>query len=185
MKLIQIIKKRRSVRSYKPDQVPENMVQQVMEAARWAPSWANTQCWEFILVRDSSIKKKLAATLPPPNPAKSAITQAPIIIAACALLEKSGYIRGKITTDKGDWFMFDLGLSTQNLALTAHSLGLGTVHVGLFDAPKAAEILGLPDGMAVVELIPLGFPAELPEETPRKDLKEMIHYDKYGQKESI
>lgn len=180
---MQAIKERRSIRTYKSNPVPDNMIQDVLEAARWAPSWANTQCWEYILVKDAETKKALAGTLPSANPAKPAITEAPIIIVACAQLEKSGYFKEKAATDKGDWFMFDLGLSTQNLVLAAHCLGLGTVHVGLFDAQAASKILSVPESMAIVELIPLGFPSVSAKVTARKELKDIISYDKYGQRE--
>ncbi|KKL19755.1 hypothetical protein LCGC14_2462280, partial [marine sediment metagenome] len=115
-------------------------IELVLEAARWAPSWANTQCWRFIVVRDSNIKLELASTLGD-NPATDAIGNAPVVIVACAELGKSGYYQGKPATDKGDWYMFDVALAMQNLVLTAHSLGLGTVHVGRFETEKAAGIL--------------------------------------------
>jgi nitroreductase len=85
-------------------------------------------------------------------------------------------------TDKGDWFMFDVGIAMQNLVLAAHSLGLGTVHVGLVDAKKAAEILGLPPGGVFVEMTPLGYPNEEPRVVPRKELAEIVSYEKYAQK---
>jgi nitroreductase len=78
--------------------------------------------------------------------------------------------------------MFDVALALQNLTLAAHSLGLGTLHVGAFDAKKAAEILEVPAGVSVIELIPLGYPMEVPKATSRKELKEFIHFEKYGQK---
>jgi nitroreductase len=75
--------------------------------------------------------------------------------------------------------MFDVALAMQNLALAAHSLGLGTVHVGLVDARKAAEILGLPDGVVFVEMSPLGYPAEEPKGPPRKELSEIVFQERY------
>ena len=78
--------------------------------------------------------------------------------------------------------MFDVGIAMQNLVLAAHSLGLGTVHVGLVDARKAAEILGLPPGIVFVEMTPLGYPNEQPRVIPRKELSEIVFYEKYGQK---
>lgn len=184
MDVIQAIKERRSFRRYKPDPVRQEDLQIVLEAARMAPSWANTQCWKFIVVRDSSTKAKLAGTLNPGNPATAAITEAPIVIAACAETGKAGFKRGEVCTDKGDWFMFDVGLAMQNLVLAAHSLGLGTVHVGLVDAKKAAEILGLPPGIVFVEMTPLGYPNEQPRAPARKELSEIVFYERYGQKSS-
>jgi nitroreductase len=93
---------------------------------------------------------------------------------------KSGCHQGKPTTDKGDWYMFDVALAMQNLVLTAHSLGLGTVHVGLFDATKAADILEVPEGFCVVTMTPLGYPEAVSKTTARKELDEIVFHDKYG-----
>lgn len=181
MDLMEAIFQRRSVRRYKPDPVKEEDLRTVLEAARWAPSWANTQCWKFVVVRDADVKARLADTLNPTNPALASITEAPIVIAACAELEKAGWKRGEPVTDKGDyWFMFDAALAMQNLVLAAHSLGLGTVHVGLFDARKAAEVLQLPQGIICVEMTPLGYPNETAKASPRKELSEIVFYDRYG-----
>lgn len=182
MDVMQAIKERRSVRHYKPEPVKPEDLQAVLEAARLAPSWANTQCWRFVVVRDPETKSMLAAALNPGNPATAAITEAPIVIAACAETGKSGYKRGEVMTDKGDFFMFDIGIAMENLVLAAHSLGLGTVHVALVDAKKAAEILGLPPGVVFVEMTPLGYPNEEPRVIPRKEMSEVVFYEKYGQR---
>ena len=181
MDVMQAIKERRSVRHYKPDPVKPEDLQTVLEAARLAPSWANTQCWKFVVVRDPATKAKLAAALNPGNPATAAITEAPTVIAACAETGKAGFKRGEVMTDKGDWFMFDVGIAMQNLVLAAHSLGLGTVHVGLVNAKLAAEALGLPPGIVFVEMTPLGYPNEQPRVVPRKELSEIVFHEKYGQ----
>jgi nitroreductase len=181
MEVMAAILSRRSVRRYKPDLVKEEDLRVVLEAARWAPSWANTQCWKFVVVRDPVIKANLAGTLNPGNPATEAIKEAPVVIAACAELGKAGYKRGEVSTDKGDWFMFDVALAMQNLALAAWSMGLGTVHVGLVDAKKAAEILQLPPGVVFVEMTPLGYPAEEPKAPRRRELSEIVFYNRYGQ----
>jgi nitroreductase len=76
--------------------------------------------------------------------------------------------------------MFDVALAMQNLALAAHALGLGTVHVGLVDAKKAAEILRLPAGMVFVEMTPLGYPNEEPKAPARKALEEIVFHDRCG-----
>ncbi len=180
MEVLEAIRTRRSIRRYKATPVDDRTIELVLEAARWAPSWANTQCWRFIVVRDSSIKSELASALVD-NPATDAIRNAPVVIVACAELEKSGYRGGKPATDKGDyWFMFDVALAMQNLALAAHSLGLGTVHIGGFNAKQAASILKVPPGFCVVSMTPLGYPDQEPEIRPRKELSEIIFQNKYG-----
>ncbi len=183
MELLEVIKGRRAVRKYKPTPIKDEDLNAILEAARWAPSWRNSQCWRFILVRDPEIRARLAETLPETNLALPAIEeQAPLVIVACAELGKSGYSRkGQRATNKGEWwYMFDTALALQNMVLMAHSLGLGTVHVGRFDAAKAAQILELPENIVVVEMIPLGYAAEQPEVKSRKELSEIVFHDKYG-----
>ena len=188
MEVLEAIRTRRSIRKYKSDPVDDRSIETVLEAARWAPSWKNTQCWRFIVVRDYNVKAELADSLigskkddtPVDNPAAEAIRTAPAVIVACAELGKSGYKEGELATDKGEWYMFDVALAMQNLALAAHSLGLGTVHVGQFDAKRAASILELPEGFCVVEMTPLGYPDQEPETRPRKELSEVVFHDKYG-----
>ena len=182
MDIMEVIKTRRSIRKYKTAPVDEKYLMIVLEAARWAPSWHNTQCSRFIVVKDSQIKSKLSETLNPGNPAIAALINAPVVIVACAELGKAGFRDGQAKTDKGDWFMFDVALAMQNLCLAAHSLGLGTVHVGLFDAKKAAGILKVPDGFAVVEMTPLGYPDTEGKMPSRKDLAEIVFYDIFGKK---
>jgi len=182
MEVISAIQARRSIRRYRADPVKEEDLKVVLEAARWAPSWRNSQCWRFIVVRDPRVKAELADALSPGNAATSAVKEAPVVIAACAELGKSGYKRGEVCTDKGDWFMFDVALAMQNMVLAACSLGLGTVHVGWVDAKKAAEILQLPQEIVFVEMTPLGYPDEEPEARPRKEPSEIVFYDRYGQR---
>ena len=132
------------------------------------------------MVRDNKVKAELASTLID-NPATEAIMSAPVVIVACAEPGKSGYHHREPATDKGDWwYMFDIALAVQNLMLAAHSQGLGTVPVGLFDAKKAASILKVPAGLCVVEMTPLGYPDQEPEAMPRKELTEIVSYDSYG-----
>jgi len=181
MDVIVAIRARRSIRKYKPEPVNEKDLNVVLEAARLAPSWANTQCWKFIVVRDPDIKAKIASTLNKDNPAIVAILEAPVLIVACAELGKSGYEKGVLATDKGEWFMFDVALAMENLVLAACSLGLGTVHVGLFDSSQAGEFLGLPEGIICIEMTPLGYPAQERNPRPRKELSEIVYYNKYGQ----
>ncbi len=181
MEVLEAIKSRRSIRRYKDTAVDNKTIEQVLEAARWAPSWANTQCWRFVVVRDDSVKAELTGVLSTNNPATDAIKNAPVVIVACAQIGRSGCNREGPTTDKGySWYMFDVGLAMQNLTLAAHALGLGTVHVGAFDAKKAADILAVPEGFCVVEMTPLGYPDQEGKAPPRKELSEIAFHDKYG-----
>ena len=181
MEAIEAIKTRRSIRQYKTTPVDSKTIELVLDAARLAPSWKNSQCWRFIVVRDNNVKVELSNTLSASNRAIESVRNAPVVIVVCAELGKSGYIDGKLATDKGEWwYMFDVALATENLMLAAHSLGLGTVAAGLFDAKRAADILQVPQGLCVVLMLPLGYPAIEPEPIPKKELSEIVFYDKYG-----
>ena len=179
MDLMEAIKGRRSIRRYKSDPVSEETLHTLMEAVRWAPSWANTQCWEVIVVKDPKVKSDLSTALPKTNPALSSLTDAPLVLVLCGKKGVSGYYKGQSVTVKGDWLMFDAGLAMQNLCLAAHALGLGTVVVGMFDHKKAEEILGLPQSVEVVAMTPLGYRATEGSPTRRKELSEFVFYDKY------
>jgi nitroreductase len=181
MDVMQAIKQRRSVRKYQSKPVPDEVLKTVLEAAQWAPSWANTQCSRFVVVKNPETKAKLAEALIGNNPATEAVRNAPVVIVACAETERSGFYKGQASTDKGDWFMFDVALAMQNLALASHSLGLGTVHVGRLDAKKVEEILQVPEGVRVVELTPLGYPDGPAQGPGRKELSEIVFNEKYGQ----
>jgi len=183
MDLMEAIKGRRSIRKYKPDPIPEDALQKIMEAVRWSPSWANTQCWEVIIVRDPNMKSALANTLTKTNPSLSSMTEAPLVIVLCGKKGVSGFKKGEAATVKGDWLMFDTGIAMQTLCLTAHSLGLGTVVVGLFDHKKAEEILGVPQNAEVVAMTPLGYPAVEGSAPKRKEPSEFVFYDRYPKKE--
>jgi len=180
---MEAIKGRRSIRKYKPDPVSEEALRVLMEAVRWAPSWANTQCWEVIIVRDPNMKSALANTLTKTNPSLSSMTEAPLVIVLCGKKGVSGFKKGEAATVKGDWLMFDTGIAMQTLCLTAHSLGLGTVVVGLFDHKKAEEILGVPQNAEVVAMTPLGYPAVEGGAPKRKEPSEFVFYDRYPKKE--
>lgn len=179
MDLMEAIQKRRSIRKYKTDPVPEEVLKTLFEAVRSSPSWANTQCWEMIVVRDPNMKSELASSLPTTNPARSSITEAPLVVVLCGKKGVSGFKKGEPTTVKGDWLMFDTGIAMQNLCLSAHGLGLGTVVVGSFDHKKAEEILGVPQDREVVVMTPLGYPATEGMAPKRKEISEFVFYEKY------
>jgi len=177
--LMEVIKARRSVRKYEEKDVPEEVLNSMLEAVRWSPSWANTQCWEVVAIRDKTIKENLKEVIFPKNPATNAITQAPVLLAVCGKLKSSGFYNNIVTTKFGDWFMFDLGLFTQTLCLAAQDLGLGTVVVGLFDHDKAKDIIKVPEGYELVALVPLGYPAKISSAPQRREIREFVHYNTF------
>lgn len=179
MELMDAILKRRSIRNFEERDVTDEQIKQLLEAVRWAQSWANSQCWEVIVVRNPETKAKLQQTLAKGNPATKSMVQAPVVFVMCAKLQVAGYYKGQVTTKFGDWFMFDTGIAAQNLCLRAHDLGLGAVIVGLFDHNEAKKVLQVPDGYEVVVMIPTGYPAKVPSAPKRREVSEFTHYDKF------
>jgi len=177
--LMSVVKARRSIRRYQDKDVPEEHLQQILEAVKWSPSWANTQCWEIIVVKDPFAKERVKEAVPPSNPASKGLMEAPVILAVCGKLKSSGYYKGEPTTKFGDWFLFDLGMATQSLCLAAHDLGLGTVVVGSLDHDRAGKALGVGDGYQLVALIPVGYPAKEASAPKRREIAEFTHHDKF------
>jgi nitroreductase len=181
MELQEALTKRRSVRKFTDDAVSDEEIRTILEAARIAPSWANVQPWEFIVLRDRATIEKIAGTYVEKNPATKCSLAAPALIVACGRTGVSGCYGGKNLTKFNEWFMFDLGLAVQNLCLKAHELGLGSVVVGLLDHDRAKAILDLPADREVVACIPVGRPAVAGKEgPPRKPLSEFAFIDAHG-----
>ena len=171
MELSEAINGRRSIRAFKTQNVEEATVMKLIEAARWAPSAGNIQPWKFVIVRKPPVKKALA---------KAALNQAhveeaPVVIVVCADEKRSstGYgIRGKLL-----YCLQDTAAATQNILLTAHSLGLGSCWVGAFDEESARKALNTPEGVRPVAIIPVGYPDETPRQRARRLLTEIVYRD--------
>lgn len=183
MELQEAILKRRSVRRFTEHYVSDEDLKKLLEAARWAPSWANTQVWEFVVVRDREIIRELTECYTETNPARQCSFACSALIAVCMKTKISGFKGGEPRTKFGEWGLFDLGLAVQNLCLTAHELGLGTVVVGSMDHDRMNAILKLPEGMEVAVTLPVGYPVPEPVKVPgRKELKDIAHIDRYGER---
>lgn len=180
METRECIRARRSIRRFTDQDVPDDVLNEILEAARWAPSWSNTQCWEIIVVRDADTKQKLADLCAPNNPATKGVASAPVVLVLCGRKGVSGYKQGQLDSVKGDWCMFDLGIAAQNICLAAHDLGLGTVNVAWIDNKEIDKMFELPPDVESFELIPLGYPAKEGKAPPRKELSEFVHWERYG-----
>ena len=167
MDFMNVVSRRRSIRKYRSDAVPQEDIDYILEAARLAPSWANSQCWKFIVVTDPEVKSELAKA------GNGWIARAPVIITACADSSKPG--------TKGDqqYYMLDIGIAMEHLILAAADKGLGTCWIGAFDEDVAKKALGVPDNIRVVASTPLGYPDESPAPRPRKPLEELRCSNKY------
>jgi nitroreductase len=171
--VLEAIKGRRSIRSFKSQDVSEEIVKNLIEAATWAPSAGNIQPWEFIIIRKPEIKRRLAmAALD-----QSFIEEAPVVIVVCANEDRSsqGYgVRGKTL-----YCIQDTAAATQNIHLAAYSLGLGTCWVGAFKEEEARAILKIPHGIRPVAIIPIGYPAENPAPPSRRPINKIVHYETF------
>jgi nitroreductase len=182
MELYDAIMSRRSVRKFTDYYVTDEEINKILESAQWAPSWSNTQCWEFIIVRDRDLMTRIAQTYSETNPGRKCTESASAVIVFCAKSDLPGFKGdgGKLTKFDS-WFMFDLGLAVQNMQLTAHDLGLGSVVVGLLDHKKCADLLGVKSPYEVVGVLPLGQPVEFKKVGPkRREISEFTHKDKFG-----
>jgi nitroreductase len=166
MDFIEVIKKRRSIRKYKPNLVSKEKLDFVLEAARLAPSWANRQCWKYVIVTDESLKKKLSGS------EFRWWTQAPVVIIGCADPDRSGNKHNQ------PYYMLDMGISMEHLMLAAADVGLGTCWIGgQFDEDIIKKVIGLPDEIRVVALTPLGYPDEEPPIKMRKTKEEIMNFN--------
>ncbi len=170
---VELAEKRRSVRAYKTDAVPEEMLQTVLEAGRLAPSACNKQPWRFIVVRSETGRRALGAAY-----AREWFWKAPLVIAVC-ILPKEAWVR---SFDGKNYAMVDGALAMDHMQLAAAELGLGTCWIGAFDPAAAREILGLPDGVEVVGMTPLGFPdvEANPRVRSRRPLGETVMKERWG-----
>ncbi len=174
------IKSRRSIRRFTEQPISDELLMELIEAIRWSPSWANTQTWEVVVVKDPVVKEKLAGCVSETNPAYKGLLQAPVIMVVCGRVGSAGYKNGEAATERGDWYMFDAGIASQNMCLAAHDLGLGTVHVGSLNHQAVDELLGLPEDVNSLEIIPVGYPAKEGSAPPRKKPESFVFVDHYG-----
>jgi nitroreductase len=171
MDLMDAIKTRRSIRKYRETPVPENLLKEVLNAARLAPSADNAQPWKIIVVRDEQIKQKVTQAC---NGQKF-LVQAPVVLVVCGIPEEAFQTVGGYMSSH----VIDASIALDHLTLAAHSLGLGTCWVAWFKEEKVKDLLGIPEDVRVVALTPLGYPDESPERPSRKNLEELIAYDKF------
>ena len=169
MDVFTAIEGRRSIRQYSSKPVEEEKLIRVLDAARLAPSAKNAQAWKFIVVRDEAKRARLAEA----TGMYQFIGQAPMIIAACGTEPNSIMLCGQPR------YTVDLSIATAYLILEAYEQGLGTCWIGRFDENIVKETLEIPEGVRVVALTPLGYPAESPAPRPRKKLEEIVCYDRF------
>jgi nitroreductase len=169
MNVIEAIKTRRSVRKYKPTPIPEEHLKTILEAARLAPSAGNKQPWKFIIVRDTDTKKKLAEVANNQH-----------------WIGDAGVVAVSLSMDKKDpaiyerWVERDVMTAVEHMVLTAWELGYGTCWIGAFKQKNVKDLLGVPEEMAVINILPIGVPDQTPEPRGRKPFNEIFYGEEYG-----
>lgn len=180
MELNDAILTRRSVRKFTDYYVTDEEINSILEAAQWAPSWSNTQCWEIIVIRDRELIEKVTETYSDTNPARKCSLAASALIAVAGKADLPGFRDGTARTKFDSWFMFDLGIAVQNMSLKAHDMGLGTVIVGSLDHNRCAELLDIKKPFELAVILPVGKPVEFKKEGPkRREIAEFTHKDRF------
>jgi len=167
MGFLELAKKRYSVRAYKPDPVEKEKLQQVLEAVRLAPTAANRQPFQLIVITAKGKEADLGRIYGRPW-----FVNAPIVIGACAIPSQAWSRQ-----DDKNYCDVDVAIIMDHLTLAAADLGLGTCWIGAFDPAAAGEVLGLPAGVEPIAFTPLGYPDDQPKEKKRKSIKELVRYE--------
>jgi nitroreductase len=175
MEFDQVIRKRKMVRRYKADKpIPDSIITTLIENAHRAPSAGHTQVQEFIIVKDSSTKLKLAkAAL-----GQESVSDAPLLIVICSNTSRSIDRYGK--RGKDFYSVVDGAFASMIILLSSVNEGISACFIGAFEDDKVSKILGLPDYVKPVGIIALGYPNERPEQLSRIDISKLVHYDRYG-----
>jgi nitroreductase len=170
MDVLEAIRKRRSIRSFTEQLVPDDILHQILEAGTWAPSAGNMQAWEFVIVKDPAARRMLVDTTDAGNTAREGvhtqewIMQAPVVIVVCYDVKRMTGRYGR----KGRTLMtlMDCMLCVENMVLAATHFGLGTCCVVGFSPQRLKELLPIPKEITPLLLVPMGYPDQQPASPP-------------------
>ena len=165
MSLLEVILSRRSIRSYENKEIPQEILRQILEAGRQAPSAANRQTIRFVVVTDSEAKNELSKSLFGKH-----IKNAPVVIVGCA--DEKSLLTGK-------WASVDTTIALQNIVIAAWTFGIGSCWIGSFSEEKVKKLLEIPDKWKVVALLTLGYPEEQPKAKNKKPFEELFSFNKF------
>jgi len=164
------IRTRRSIRRFKPANVPDRLIQSLIDCARHAPSAGDTQPWEFVVVKDKKVKERLAQA----HAFSDFVAEAPVCIVALA--------NEKISPN---YFAIDVACATENLLLASHGFGLGACWVAVYDPLNpnferhVRAVLNVPPHLRIIAMVPIGYPDEKVEPRKLRELDKIVHYNKY------
>jgi 5,6-dimethylbenzimidazole synthase len=203
--LLELAQRRRSVRAFKPRDVPDEYIEKILEVARWAPSGANNQPWEFIVIRDKDTRQKIIERYEEqlatkrrieqtrekemrfPLPSTAGFKDAPVFIAVLGdpRLEKGIPLRNQKEKGPQNYYS-SLASVVLLIHLAASALGLGSQYVSDANAPfleaMIKDLLGIPEPYDIYELIPVGYPQSTPSPPFRRQLNEMTHHEKFDKR---
>ena len=165
MSLLDVILSRRSIRKYENKEIPQEILQQILETGRQAPSAVNRQPIRFVVVKDPEIMKKVCSNL-----ISRFVKDAPVAIVGCA------DVKSLLT---GKWAVVDTTIAMQNMVIAAWTLGIGSCWIGSCSEKKVKELLKIPDKWKVVALVTLGYPAEQPKPKKKKPFEDLFGLNKF------
>jgi nitroreductase len=169
MNVMEAIRQRRSIRAYEDRPIEEEKLQAVLDAGRLAPSACNRQEWRYIVVRDPAMRAGLAEAA---NGQKF-VGEAPVVLVACAKTDGHKMSCGEAC------YPIDVAISLDHITLKAVEEGLGTCWIGAFNQPAVKKLLNIPEDVRVVQLMPLGYPADEPAARSRLSLDEIVIPEKW------
>lgn len=173
MEFFEVIKNRRSIRSFKNQALPPEVINQLVDAARMAPSAGNAQSWAFVLATERKTKQALAAAAFN----QKWLEEAAAVFVVCADMnraEESYNERGRTL-----YCIQDTSAAVENILLAATALGLGACWMGAFHEGEIAKVVNAPSGMRPVALIPVGVPYESPRARSRRPADEVVHRETF------
>lgn len=177
MNMIECIKSRRSVRKFKEQAPSDEQIRELVEIARFAPSWKNVQSTRFVAIRDRETISCIAKECTLGFSGNEKIMQAaPVLMVLTTLKSRSGYERdGSFSTSKGThWESFDAGAAAQTFCLAAHEAGLATVILGVYSEEDVRRVLEIPEEYGISAIIPLGYADEEPVAPKRKEVDDLL-----------
>ena len=180
MDLFETVTRRRSIRKFKPEMIPSEDLKKILEAGRLAPSGNNRQPWRFVIVRDADKKKQLSEAS-----GQKFIADAAVVIVALGDTSAYEKVQGKL------WFLSkkvlpripyiqDPMIAVEHMVLASTALGYGSCWIGAFRHDQVRKMLRIPNALAIIALVPVGFPDENTNNQPRRRFNELFFEDSYG-----